>query len=426
MEIKNKEEATKIVEELSKNDYEVTQVRIGERIKNTSLPFTTSTLQQEASKHLGFSTLKTMNIAQQLYEGVKIDGKEVGLITYIRTDSTRVAEQAQEEVKQYVSENFGDNYVAKNEAKSKSKKAKVQDAHEAIRPTYVDKTPDSIKNFLSRDQARLYKLIWQRFVASSMSPAKYETYSTKIKNGTYIFNANSSIVIFEGFLAVYNMEEEKIQKIHSVHVEEGQVLIAAEPESNQHFTQPPARYTEASLVKTLEENGVGRPSTYAPTITTLLTRGYVVKEKRNLYPTELGEVVNNIMVGYFKDIVDVEFTAHLEQLLDDVETGKVKWKETIRDFYPEFKETLEIAEKEIGEIDFTEETDIICEKCNVNMVIRYGKYGKFIACPNFPECRNTKPLYEETGVLCTKCNGKILLKKTKKGRNYYGCENNPD
>lgn len=426
LEISNAEEANKIVESLSKNEYIVTQVKVGERIRNTSLPFTTSTLQQEASKHLGFSTLKTMNIAQQLYEGIKIEGKEIGLITYLRTDSTRVSEQAQEEVRDYVENNFGKDYVADKKSKGGPKNTRVQDAHEAIRPTYVEKTPDSIKSFLTRDQARLYKLIWQRFVASSMSPARYETYSTKIANGDYIFNANSSIITFEGFLAVYNMDQEKTPKSHSVHVEEGQTLIASEVEANQHFTQPPGRYTEASIVKTLEENGVGRPSTYAPTITTLFTRGYAVKEQRTLYPTELGEVVNGIMTDYFKDIVDVEFTAHLEETLDEVETGKVNWKEIIRDFYPPFKETLETAEEEIGEMDFVEETDIVCEKCNTNMIIRYGRYGKFIACPNFPECRNTKPLYEETGVDCPKCDGKILIKKTKKGRNYYGCENNPE
>lgn len=426
LEISNAEEANKIVENLSKNEYIVTQVKVGERIRNTSLPFTTSTLQQEASKHLGFSTLKTMNIAQQLYEGIKIEGKEIGLITYLRTDSTRVSEQAQEEVRDYVENNFGKDYVADKKSKGGPKNTRVQDAHEAIRPTYVEKTPDSIKSFLTRDQARLYKLIWQRFVASSMSPARYETYSTKIANGDYIFNANSSIITFEGFLAVYNMDQEKTPKSHSVHVEEGQTLIASEVEANQHFTQPPGRYTEASIVKTLEENGVGRPSTYAPTITTLFTRGYAVKEQRTLYPTELGEVVNGIMTDYFKDIVDVEFTAHLEETLDEVETGKVNWKEIIRDFYPPFKETLETAEEEIGEMDFVEETDIVCEKCNTNMIIRYGRYGKFIACPNFPECRNTKPLYEETGVDCPKCDGKILIKKTKKGRNYYGCENNPE
>ena len=426
LEIENEQQANDILAALEKNDYEVTQVKVGSRTKNTFLPFTTSTLQQEASKHLGFSTLKTMKIAQQLYEGVKIDKKEVGLITYLRTDSTRISDQATAELKEYIHDNFGEEYNAVGKEKSKPKKANVQDAHEAIRPTYVDKKPGDIKAFLSRDQARLYKLIWERFVASGMSPAKYETYSIKIKNGDYIFNANSSIVVFDGFLAVYSVNEEKTQKSHTMQVEEGQKLIPSDLKGNQHFTQPPARYTEASLVKTLEENGVGRPSTYAPTITTVFTRGYVVKEKRILYPTELGEVVNNIMTGYFKDIVDVEFTANLEQLLDGVETGKSNWKQIIRDFYPDFNEALQIAEEEIGQVNMVEETDVICEKCNTNMIIRYGKYGKFIACPNFPECRNTKPLYEETGVFCTKCEGKIFLKKTKKGRNYYGCEHNPE
>ena len=419
-------QASEIVESLEKGEYEVTQVRVGTRTKNTLLPFTTSTLQQEASKHLGFSTLKTMQIAQQLYEGVKIDKKEVGLITYLRTDSTRISEQAQEELKDYIHNNFGDEYYDSSKNKSKSKKAKVQDAHEAIRPTDVELRPADIKDFLSRDQNRLYKLIWERFVASRMSAAKYETYSIKIKNGEYIFNANSSIVTFDGFLAVYNIDKEKTKQAHTVQVEEGQVLIASDLKANQHFTQPPARYTEASLVKTLEENGVGRPSTYAPTISTLLNRGYVVREKRALFTTELGEIINDIMVGYFKDIVDVEFTADMERLLDGVESGDSDWKQIIRDFYPSFSKSLEIAEEEISEMNLVEETDVICEKCGLNMIIRYGKFGKFIACPGFPECRNTKPFYEETGILCTKCEGKIFLKKTKKGRNYYGCENHPE
>lgn len=428
IEIANATEANAIVESLEKNKYEVTQVKVGSRTKNTLLPFTTSTLQQEASKHLGFTTLKTMKIAQQLYEGVKINKKEVGLITYLRTDSTRVSEQAQEELKEYIGSNFGEDYFDKTKIKKKTKKSNVQDAHEAIRPTDVEMTPKEIKSFLSRDQNRLYKLIWERFVASSMSPAKYETYSIKIKNGDYIFNANSSIVIFDGFLAVYNVEKEKVKQGHTVQVEEGQILEPSDLKANQHFTQPPARYTEASLVKTLEENGVGRPSTYAPTISTLFTRGYAVREKRALYPTELGEIINDIMVGYFKDIVDVEFTANLEKVLDGVEAGESEWKQVIRDFYPPFSEALEIAEEEIGEMNIVEETDIICEKCNTDtkMIIKYGRYGKFIACPNFPDCRNTKPFFEETGIICTKCGGRVFLKKSKKGRMYYGCEHNPE
>ena len=426
LEIANEKEATGIVESLEKNKYQVTQVKIGSRTRNTLLPFITSTLQQEASKHLGFTTLKTMKIAQELYEGVKINKKEVGLITYLRTDSTRISEQAKEELKDYINDNFGEDYYDKSKAIKKSEKAKVQDAHEAIRPTDVTLTPQDIKAFLSRDQHRLYKLIWERFVASSMTPAKYETYSIKIKNGDYIFNANSSIVVFDGFLAVYNVDKEKTKQAHTVQVEEGQILESSNLKPNQHFTQPPARYTEASLVKTLEENGVGRPSTYAPTISTLFTRGYASREKRILYTTELGEIINDIMVGYFKDIVDVEFTANLEETLDGVERGEYEWKQVIRDFYPAFSETLKIAEEEIGEMNIVEETDIVCEKCNANMIIKYGRYGKFIACPNFPDCRNTKPFYEDTGILCTKCEGKIQLKKTKKGRNYYGCENNPE
>lgn len=419
-------QAKDIVESLEKKEYEVADVKVGSRTRNTLLPFKTSTLQQEASKHLGFSTLKTMQIAQQLYEGVKIDKKEVGLITYLRTDSTRISDQAQAELKDYIHDKFGDKYYNEPKAKKKSKKESIQDAHEAIRPSDVRLTPKKIKEFLSTDQHRLYKIIWERFVASRMKAAKYETYSIKIQNGDYIFNANSSIIVFDGFLAVYNLEDEPKDNKHTVQVKEGQILEASDLKANQHFTQPPARYTEASLVKILEESGVGRPSTYAPTISTLLHREYVERESRALIPTELGEVINDIMVGYFKDIVDVEFTADMERLLDDVEQGKTEWKQIIRDFYPSFSKTLEVAEEEIEEINMVEETDIICEKCEANMVIKYGRFGKFIACPNFPECRNTKPFFEETGISCIKCDGNVVLKKSRKNRKYYGCDNHPD
>ncbi|NLI90430.1 MAG: type I DNA topoisomerase [Epulopiscium sp.] len=422
----SEEQAKDIVGKLENNEYKVKDVRVGSRTRNTLPPFKTSTLQQEASKHLGFSALKTMQIAQQLYEGVKIENKEVGLITYLRTDSTRISDQAKEDLRQYINEEFGDKYYNKSKTRKKASKSNVQDAHEAIRPTDVDLSPKKIKKFLSSDQYKLYKIIWERFVASSMSPAKYETYSIKIQNGDYIFNANSSIVLFEGFLAVYNLENEKSQSKHTVEVEEGQVLLASDLKANQHFTQPPARYTEASIVKTLEENGVGRPSTYAPTISTLLHREYVEREQRALVPTELGEIIDDIMLGYFKDIVDVEFTANMEGQLDGVERGETDWKQILRDFYPPFSKTLEIAEKEIGEINMVEETDITCEKCGAQMVIKYGRFGKFIACPNFPDCRNTKPFFEETGISCIKCKGKVVLKKSKKGRKYYGCENNPE
>ncbi|NLL69981.1 MAG: type I DNA topoisomerase [Epulopiscium sp.] len=427
IQITSQEQADNILKELKEAQFYISEIKKGERVKNPLPPFITSTLQQEASKQLGFSPQKTMRIAQQLYEGVDLEGVgTVGLITYIRTDSIRISEEADNQVKTYISENFGETYVNKESIQQK-KKGKMQDAHEAIRPTNVEYQPENTKPSLSRDQYRLYDLIWKRFVASRMSPAKYQTYSAKIDGGQYRFTATGSTLLFEGFLAVENTKEDK-QIPHDLEkLKENQEVESISIKGNQHFTQPPARYTEAALVKILEENGVGRPSTYAPTITTILQRGYVVKEQRNLYPTELGEIVNDIMTSYFKDIVDVDFTAQLEERLDQVEEGDVHWKTVLRDFYPSFYTTLETAENEIGKIEIKdEETDVLCEKCGRNMVIKYGRYGKFLACPGFPECRNAKPLYEETGVLCPTCGGKVLIKKTKKGRKYYGCEHNPE
>ncbi|PHV71102.1 DNA topoisomerase I [Sporanaerobium hydrogeniformans] len=422
--IANEQEAKAIIAACEKGEFHVISTKKSNRIKNTVLPFTTSTMQQEAAKHLGFSTQKTMNIAQQLYEGIKVGKKEVGVITYLRTDSVRIADKAKEEAALYIKEKFGENYLGEQKDNGKAKKINIQDAHEAIRPTYMEYEPSVIKEYLSRDQYRLYHLIWNRFLASQMAPAEYETHSIKIQNGDYIFKTAYSITLFEGFMKAYNLNEEKTKKTNLLQVQEGQSLQCGSMIPNQHFTQPPARFSEAMLVKTLEENGVGRPSTYAPTITTLLARGYIVKENKMLYPTELGEVVNHIMLEQFDEIVDVEFTANMERILDEIAAGNVEWKEIIKSFYPHFNQTVLKAEAEVQNVDLTEKTDIPCEKCGTHLIVRYGKYGKFLGCPSFPECNFTKPWYEETGIVCPICGGKVLIKKTKKGRTYYGCENN--
>lgn len=426
LEIKNQDEANKILQECEKGTYQVINTKKSTRIKNTVLPFTTSTLQQEAAKHLGFSTQKTMNIAQQLYEGVKVGKKEVGIVTYIRTDSVRISDKAKEEVSEYIKEKFGEGYLGEQKQTAKTKKVNIQDAHEAIRPTYIQYKPLEIKTYLSKDQYKLYNMIWNRFIASQMAPAEYETYSIKIKNGEYVFRASYSIELFDGFTKIYSLGEEKTKKESKFQVSEGDVVECASIIPIQHFTQPPAHFSEATLVKALEENGVGRPSTYAPTITTLLARGYIVKENKNLYATELGEVVNQIMLDHFDEVVDVDFTANMERILDEIASGNVQWKEIIKSFYPHFNHTVIKAENEIENIDLTETTDIPCEKCGEHMIVRYGKYGKFLGCPKFPECNFTKPWYKDAGINCPLCGGKVLLKKTKKGRAYYGCENNGD
>lgn len=423
IEIRNEKEAKAIIKACEKESFKVVSSKKGNRIRNTVLPFTTSTMQQEAAKHLGFSTQKTMNIAQQLYEGIKVGKKEVGIVTYIRTDSIRIADKAKEEAISYITEKYGKEYLGIQKVNEKNKKNHIQDAHEAIRPTYMEYEPAAIKEYLSRDQYRLYQMIWNRFVASQMAPAQFETNSIKLENGDYGFKASYSTELFPGFLKVYSLDEEK-KKEAKFNVTEGDVLECGSMIPDQHFTQPPAHFSEATLVKTLEENGVGRPSTYAPTITTLLARGYIVKENKNLYVTELGEVVNQIMCEYFDEIVDVDFTATMERILDEIASGNVEWKEIMRSFYPNFHKTVEYAEGQIENIDLTEVTDIPCDKCGAPMIIRYGKYGKFLGCPNFPECDGTKAWYEETGIKCPECGGKIQLKKTKKGRTYYGCEHN--
>ena len=427
--ISSKAELDQIVEAIENEEYKVTDVKKGERIRKAPLPFTTSTLQQEAAKVLNFGTQKTMRIAQQLYEGIDIKGNgTVGVITYLRTDSTRISDEADASARQYIEEIYGKEYAAAPTAAKKTEK-KIQDAHEAIRPTDISRTPASLKESLSRDQFRLYQLIWKRFAASRMKPAKYETISVKIGAGDYRFTVSTSKVVFDGFRSVYTeADEEK---------EESNVLVnglSMETElkkdsfdTKQHFTQPPAHFTEATLVKTLEELGIGRPSTYAPTISTILGRRYVTKEAKNLYITEIGEVVNNIMKQSFPSIVDENFTANMEGLLDMVEEGKVVWKEVIRNFYPDLDEAVKIAEKELESVKIEDEvTDVICEECGRNMVIKYGPHGKFLACPGFPDCRNTKPYLEKIGVPCPLCGKEVVIRKTKKGRKYYGCENNPE
>lgn len=429
MHIASKEELDRILKELDGVSYQVKDVKKGERTRKAPLPFTTSTLQQEAAKTLNFSTQKTMRLAQQLYEGVDIKGNgTVGLISYLRTDSTRISEEADTLARNFIQEQYGEQYAAKGEEK-KAEKKNVQDAHEAIRPTDVTRLPALIKESLSRDQFRLYQLIWKRFVASRMKPAVYETTSVKIAGGEYIFTVSASKLIFDGFMAVYTQEdEEKTQNNLPVKgLDEHTELKLQDFDSQQHFTQPPAHYTEASLVKTLEELGIGRPSTYAPTITTIIARRYVAKEQKNLYMTELGEVVNNMMKKAFPSIVDVNFTATMEDLLDKVGDGTVDWKVVVRNFYPDLDEAVKAAEKELEEVKLEDEvTDVICENCGRNMVIKYGPHGRFLACPGFPECRNTKPYLEKIGVPCPKCGKEVVLKKTKKGRKYYGCEDNPD
>ncbi len=426
--IASKQELEKIINELEHVRYEVAEVKKGERIKKPPLPFTTSTLQQEASKALNFSTQKTMRLAQQLYEGIDIKGNgTVGVITYLRTDSTRVSEEAEKASKEYISEVYGAEYAAAAIHGKKTDK-KIQDAHEAIRPTDISRTPAQLKDSLSREQFRLYQLIWKRFTASCMNPARYETTSVKIHGGDHRFTISASKRVFEGFMSVYTQEEEKEENNTLVKgIDKDTELQLESFDSKQHFTQPAPHYTEASLVRALEELGIGRPSTYAPTITTILARRYVVKENKNLYVTELGEVVNHMMREAFPSIVDVNFTANMEALLDGVEEGTVNWKTIISNFYPDLDEAVQNAQKELEHVQIADEvSDEICEFCGRQMVIKYGPHGRFLACPGFPECRNTKPYYEKIGIACPLCGKDIVLKKTKKGRKYYGCIDNPE
>lgn len=427
--LSKQEQVEAVKHELEHADFHVKEVKKGERIKKAPYPFTTSTLQQEASKRLNFSTQKTMRLAQQLYEGVDIKGQgTVGIITYLRTDSVRVADEAQAAAHAYIAEKFGAEYAAEHVQDNKTK-GKIQDAHEAIRPTDITRMPVLIKESLSRDQFRLYQLIWNRFVASRMNPARYETTSVKITAGSYGLHVSASKVAFEGFLSVYSADDEEKEESNVLlgSISEDTQLSLKELDAKQHFTQPAPHFTEASLVKTLEEHGIGRPSTYAPTITTLLARRYITKEQKNLYMTELGEAVNSIMMQAFETIVDEHFTANMESLLDMVEEGKVPWKTIISNFYPDLETAVADAEKKLEKVEIADEvTDVVCEECGRHMVVKYGPHGKFLACPGFPECRNTKPYLEKIGVHCPSCGKEIVLRKTKKGRRYYGCENYPE
>ncbi len=428
MEITSESEAKAIAEAVKKSSASVKEVKKGERLKKAPLPFTTSTLQQEASKALNFSTQKTMRLAQQLYEGVEIKGSgTVALITYLRTDSTRVSDEAVRSAKSFIETNYGPQF-AKAADETKKTGSKIQDAHEAIRPTDINRLPSDVKDAISRDLFRLYQLIWKRFTASQMAPAKYETTSVKIDAGEYRFTVAASKLLFEGFMQIYTEADDEKEEKNTLMkgLDESSKLSVRDVEYKQHFTQPPAHYTEASLVRALEELGIGRPSTYAPTITTILARRYITKENKNLYVTELGEVVNNMMMQAFPTIVDVNFTANMESLLDGVEEGNVKWKTIIENFYPDLDRAVAKAEQDLAQVKIAdEETDVICEECGRNMVIKYGPHGKFLACPGFPDCRNTKPYLEKIGVACPKCGKDVVVRKTKKGRKYFGCEDNP-
>lgn len=435
IELTNEEQVNAIIKEIERSKFVVDKVKEQEKKRNSAAPFITSTLQQEASRKLGYTTKRTMMVAQQLYEGIEIKGHgSIGLITYMRTDSTRISADAQNEAREYIKTKYGSAYIPEAPKVYKNK-SESQDAHEAIRPTYVDLTPEEVKESLNSEQFKLYKLIWDRFIASQMSNAIYDTVTAEITAGKYLFKANGSKVKFPGFMVLYiegkdtegkedEGEEDENQLPQLV---SGDVLELKKTTPKQHFTQPPARYTEATLVRALEERGIGRPSTYAPTITTILARGYAVKEKKFLLPTELGKIVNDIMKLHFKEIVDAEFTAQMENLLDGVEEGEKEWKEVIKDFYNSFAGTLKKAEESIGDVEVPEEvSDIQCDKCGRYMVVKHGRFGKFLACPGFPECRNTKPIVEEAGVACPICHSKVLIKKTKKGKKYIGCEKNPE
>ncbi|OPZ86715.1 MAG: DNA topoisomerase 1 [Firmicutes bacterium ADurb.Bin419] len=429
VELKNEDDVKKVLDNIKDKAFIVQKIKKGEKKKSPAPPFITSTMQQEAARKLGFTTKKTMIVAQQLYEGIEIKGVgAIGLVTYIRTDSTRISAEAQQDALNFITEKYGKKYVPDEKRVFKNKSAS-QDAHECIRPSQVTLEPDAIKESLTKEQYKLYKLIWSRFVSSQMASAEYDTINTDITAGDYTFRANGQIIKFQGFIVLYQEgkdEEGEEGESNVPELAEGEELKQKKIDPKQHFTQPPPRYTEASLVKTLEEKGIGRPSTYAPTITTILARGYVVKDAKALMPTELGKIVNDIMKNYFQDIVDVEFTAQLEKKLDDVEEGFKKWVDVMRGFYTPFADVLKDAESKIGNVEVPDEvTDEICEKCGRNMVIKMSRYGKFLACPGFPECRNARPILEETGVKCPKCGGKVYIKKSKKGKKYLGCENNP-
>jgi DNA topoisomerase-1 len=428
LELAVKEDADKTVKELENAEFEVEDVKKSSRTKNSPLPFTTSTLQQEASKALGFSTSKCMSVAQQLYEGVTIKKLgTIGLITYLRTDSTRISDSAAERAAEYIRNNLGDEYSATTKKEAKSGK-KIQDAHEAIRPTMIDLVPANVKADLTNDQFKLYQLIWRRFMASQMTAAKYDNAQVSIKAEDYTLRTTTSKVSFDGYLKVYEEADSNEKTAKNLFIPEvGEKLELKEIIPEQHFTQPEPHFTEASLVKTMEELGIGRPSTYAPTIGVLLGRHYILREKKNLYITEIGTAVNSIMEQYFTSIVDVTFTSNMELLLDGVEEGNINWKTIVRNFYPDLDIAVSHASEELSKIELHDEvTDVPCEKCGAFMVIKLGPHGKFLGCPNFPECRNTKPYFEKTDINCPKCGAMLLIRKTKTGRRYFGCEKYPE
>lgn len=427
-ELHDKASVDKILADVKKSEFSVSDIKKSEKIRKAPLPFTTSTLQQEASKALNFPTAKTMRIAQQLYEGVNVKGHgSIGLITYLRTDSTRVSEEAHKAALEYINENYGEKYAGNIVSGSNGSK-KIQDAHEAIRPTYIELTPASVKDDLSRDQFRLYQLIWKRFIASRMSAAKYENAAITLTAGGHDFKTSSTRAIFDGYLAVYSEADNDEKVSAKLFVPEmGEKLECKNIEGEQHFTQAPPHFTEAAMVKMMEEMGIGRPSTYAPTISTLLSRHYISKEGKNLYITETGEAVNSIMKKYFTSIVEVDFTANMETLLDGVEEGTVDWKKIVANFYPDLEEAIRVAQNEIGEIKIADEvSDVPCDICGRMMLIKYGPHGKFLGCPGFPECKNTKPFLEKTGITCPKCGSELVIRRTRKGRRYYGCEKYPE
>ena len=428
LEIHSKEEVDEILRDIENGKYIVTEVKKGERKRTPAPPFTTSTMQQEASRKLGFSLKKTMSVAQGLYEGVKVEGKgTIGLITYMRTDSTRISEEARAAAKREIVKQYGEQYYENRYYKTKQNS---QDAHEGIRPTYIDLNPEEIKESLTKDQYKLYKLIYNRFLASQMQAAVYDTISANIDVDEYNFRASGQSLKFKGFMTLYvetlDNKTDENEEAFVPDLKENQEVIKKKIESKQSFTEPPPRYTEASLVKALEEKGIGRPSTYSPTITTILERRYIEKEQKQLVPTELGKVVNKLLTENFADIINVEFTAKIEEEFDEVAEGKEQWKQVIRDFYGPFEKEVEKVEKELEHVELTEEvSDVPCEKCGRMMVIKYGRYGKFLACPGYPECKNAKPLVETIDVPCPKCGGKIQVRKSKKKRKFYICENNP-
>ncbi|WP_408612168.1 type I DNA topoisomerase [Anaerocellum diazotrophicum] len=430
IELKNQGQVQEIEEKIKNKEFKVVKIKVSEKKKNPPPPFITSTLQQEASRKLRFTPAKTMAVAQMLYEGVEIKGEgSVGLITYMRTDSTRVSEEAQQAARNLILQKFGREYLPEKPRVYKTKKD-AQDAHEAIRPTYLEMDPESIKDSLTPDQYKLYKLIYDRFLASQMESSIYEALSAELEVEGYIFKLTGSKLKFAGFMEVYvegKDTEDEEEENQLPEISEGEVLKPIKLENKQHFTQPPSRYTEATLIKALEEKGIGRPSTYAPTIQTILERGYVVKEDRFLKPTELGKLVTNILKEYFKDIIDIEFTAELESNLDKIEEGKLEWTEVVKKYYQPLEKELEIARATLLKVKVEdEETDIVCENCGRKMVIKKGRYGKFLACPGYPECKNTKPYYDYLDVLCPKCGKRVIEKKSKKGKRYYTCEGYPD